>query len=98
MDQTLTFETHIDEMAKKVHGTLSFINRLGDNFDKATRINVVQSLVLSIINYGLKIWGLASKHQLQRVQRLQNFAAKVAVGGMRKFDHVSLAIKELKWL
>ena len=98
MDQTLSFKNHIDEMAKKVYGTLNFINRVGNNLDKASRINVVQSLVLPIINYGLKIWGLTSKHQLERAQRLQNFSAKVAFGGARKYDHVSPIIKELGWL
>ncbi len=29
---------------------------------------------------------------------MQNFAAKVAVGGARKHDHVSSAFQELKWL
>ncbi len=33
-----------------------------------------------------------------KAQRLQNFAAKVAVGGARKYDHVSPFFKGLKWL
>lgn len=32
------------------------------------------------------------------MQKLQNFAARFSVGGMKKYDHVSLALKELKWL
>lgn len=98
LDQTLSFNMHIDEMAKRVYGTLSFINRISDQLDKATRINVVQSLVMTVINYGSKIWGITTKQQIERVQRLQNFAAKVAVGGARKFDHVSPIIEELEWL
>ncbi len=31
-------------------------------------------------------------------KKLQNFAAKVAVGGARKYDHVSHIVKELQWL
>jgi len=33
-----------------------------------------------------------------RVQKLQNFAAKVAVGGAKKYDHVTPIIQKLKWL
>ena len=33
-----------------------------------------------------------------KVQKLQNFAARVSIGGMKKYDHVSPAFRELKWL
>ncbi len=58
----------------------------------------VQSLVLSTVNYCIRIWGTTNATLLNNVQKLQNFAAKVAVGGARKCDHVSPIIKELKWL
>ena len=32
------------------------------------------------------------------MQKLQNFAARVAVGGIRIYDHITPAFKELKWL
>ncbi len=31
-------------------------------------------------------------------QKLHNFAAKVAIGGAKKFDHVTPIIQELDWL
>ena len=71
---------------------------MSDRFDKETRTQVVQTLALSIINYGLKIWGTTNNVQVQRVQKLQNFAARVAVGGVRKYDHITPIIKDLQWL
>jgi len=59
---------------------------------------VVQSLVLSIINYCSRIWGTTNKTQIERVQKLQNFAAKVTFGGLKKYDHVSPAFNQLEWL
>lgn len=35
---------------------------------------------------------------ISSVQKLQNYAARVAVGGVKKYDHVSPSFKELKWL
>ena len=61
-------------------------------------LSAKQSLVLSIINYCLRVWGITTKEQIDKVQKLQNFAARVAHGGVRKFDHVTPVIKELKWL
>ena len=97
-DTYMTFEKHITEMSKKAIGTIMYVNRIKDNFDKATRVIVIQSLVLSIINYCNTIWGTTNATQIDRVQKLQNFAAKVAEGNAKKFDHVTPILKELEWL
>lgn len=98
MDSHLTYDIHIDEMYKKVIGTLIYLNRVCGRFEEHLRIIIVQSLVLSIINYCSRIWGATNKMQMGRVQKLQNFAAKVAVGGAKKYDHVTPIIQKLKWL
>ncbi len=36
--------------------------------------------------------------QIGRVQRVQNIAAKVALGGAAQHDHVTPYLKELGWL
>ena len=81
MDSYLTFNVHIDEIQKKTTGILLYINRVNDRFDSVCRVMVVQSLVLSILNYCLSVWGSTNKTQMDRVKKIQNFAAKVAVGG-----------------
>ena len=35
---------------------------------------------------------------MQRVQKLQNFAERVAIDNVRKFDHISLFLRKLEWL
>ena len=97
-DQYMTFESHIDELYKKVMGTLVYLNRVKDFFEPNTRKTVVQSLALSLINYCLVVWGSTSKSNLNKVQKLQNFAARVAVGNVRKYEHVSPHIFDLGWL
>ena len=98
MDNYLTFSSHIDAMHKKVTGTLLYLNRVCERFEPNCRVIAVQSLVLSVINYCLVIWGTTNKTQMTRVQRLLNFAAKVAVGGAKRYDHVTPFLNELKWL
>ena len=89
MDCYMTFEKHVDEMSKKSMGTMMYINRIKHNFDKETRILVVQALALSMLNYCSTIWGSANITQIKRIQKLQNFAAKIACGGGRKYDHAT---------
>ena len=55
MDSNMTFQVHIDELRKKVTGTLLYLNRICDNFEPECRVLVVQSLVLSILNYCLRV-------------------------------------------
>ena len=98
MDCSLTFNAHIDELRKKVTGTLLYLNRVCERFEFDCRVMVVQSLVMSILNYCLRVWGSTNKTQMERVKKLQNFAAKVAVGGAKKYDHVTPIFKKLKWL
>lgn len=94
IDQYMTFDKHSNELSKKV----MFINRIRINLDKQSRIIVMQSLVLSIFNYCIRIWRTTNKTVKQKVQTLQNFASKVAIDGARKDDHVTPIIKELGWL
>ena len=97
-DNHVTFDTHIQQLNKKVIGIIMFINRIKDIFDKDTRVIVMQTLVLSLINYGLKIWGNTNASLMQRVQKLQNFAAKVAAGGCRRRDRASPVFQDLRWI
>ena len=98
MDSGMTFKFHIDELQRKVNGTLIYLNRVWERFTLECRVMVVQSLVLSVLNYCLSVWGSTSKTQMSRVKRLQNFAARVAIGGVRKRDHVTPLFERLGWL
>ncbi len=57
IDRYMTFEKHINEINRKVIGSLTFVNRVKDYFDWDTRNVIVQSLVLCILNYCNTIWG-----------------------------------------
>lgn len=98
MDRHMRFDKHIDEVYKKTMGILMYLNRIKDRLNTNMRISVVQTLGLSLINYCIKIYGTANQTQIHRVQKLQNFAAKIAVGKVRKYDHATPHINTLKWL
>lgn len=98
IDRYMAFDIHISEIHKKVMGILMFLNRVKDYFDKETRKIIVQSLVLSILNYCNIVWGSSNNTLLAKVQKLQNFAAKIVDGRAKKYDHVTHILKDLKWL
>ncbi len=98
IDSYMTFETHVNEMSKKVMGTLMYINRIKHCFDKPLRILAVQSLVLSVLNYCVTIWRTTNNTLLTTTQKLQNFANKEVDGRAQKSDLVTPVVKELEWL
>ena len=98
IDRFMIFDTHIQEMRKKVMGILIYLNRMKDNIPSDIRKTVVQTLALSVINYCGKIWGTGGKTNLQEVQKLQNFAARITVGNVKKYEHITPHINKLNWL
>ena len=59
---------------------------------------LVESLVLSHLNYALPMCGPALGHDLlARLVRMHNRAIRV-IGGLKKFDHVSNFRRQLNWL
>ncbi len=94
----MSFDVPVTETSKKVSGTFMYINRIQDLLSKEARLIVVETLALSHINYGITIWSSTNITQLKRVKKLQNFAAKVAIGGASRFDHVTLILNKLQWL
>lgn len=98
MDQYLSFDHHIRSMCSKSNGILYFLNRNKEYLDKASRKIVVESLINSILNYCSNVWNVCSKTNLGQLQKVQNFAAKVAAGRGRKYDYATPFINELGWL
>lgn len=63
-----------------------------------SRIVIIQTVVLSVINLGFKIWGNTNCSLIQRAQKLQNFSAKVVVEGYKRRDGVIPVLQELRGL
>ncbi len=95
IDRLVFFDKHINELSKNVVGTLMFINRISDKLNRPSRIITVQSLVLSIINYCISIWGTTNLTVINDAQKLLYFAPKVAKGNAKKYDHATPIIQEL---
>ena len=53
---------------------------------------------MSSISYCSTVWNGASKLNIQKLQNIQNFASKVAIGNGKKYDHATPYINELEWL
>ena len=97
MDCNLTYDEHVTQLTSKCIRSLCQINRVKYLFDRRTLITIINSLVFSKLLYCSSVWANTTKKNIELLQTVQNFAARI-VSGTRKFDHVTPILKQLQWL
>jgi len=60
-------------------------------------ITIINSLVISKLYYCSSVWSNTSASNIRKLQGVQNFAARI-VSGTRKLNHVTSALKNLRWI
>ena len=86
---------HVNKTVSTCLSILGQINRVKHAFDKCTLITIIKSLVFSRLYYCSNIQINTPKCNIEKLQLIPNFACRI-VCGVRKFDHVTPALKELK--
>jgi hypothetical protein len=78
---------------KKLHQ----INRVKNLFRQSTLEMITRSYVFSKLSYCSTVWSSTSQKNICKLKTVQNFAARIMTGS-RKYDHITPALKQLKWL
>lgn len=86
-----------NKLTRKVLGVLIFLSWISVNLDKS-RVIVVQSLVLRIINYCVRIWATTNMILMNKVQNYNFFFTKYQWYGKKKINHVTPTLKEVQWI
>jgi len=77
---------------------LGQISRVKHVFKKdILSITIINSLVFSKLSYCSPVWSNTSASNVRKLQGVQNFAARI-VSGTRMYDHVTPALKNLRWI
>ena len=97
IDQYLTYDVLVTKTVSSCVNQLVQIGRIKYLLDKKTLLLLINSFVFSKRFYCSSVWGNTSKHNLHKLQLVQNFAARVVLG-LKKFDHISQGRRSLKWL
>ena len=97
-DSQLTWSDQVSNVCRKMSYYLHLIytNKfvLPDNIIKL----LLESLVMSHLNYALPVWGTSLTQQnISRIQRLQNRAVRLLYH-LNKYDHITSYYNRLQWL
>ena len=97
MDAHLTLSKQVVELKKKSFKMIRNICKIRFLLSPAQLKIIVNSLVVSCLDYCNGIYYGISEKLLRQLQLIQNAAAK-AVTGKYKYDHLDNDLKELHWL
>ena len=96
-DQSMTFSAHTDDVVRRCTGLLIGLTHSRHSLPRTTLTTLVQGLVISLVRYCISVYGACNESQMERIQKVLNFAARV-ISGRRKFDRISDVLRDLEWL
>ena len=77
IDENLSWNTHIDCVCKKISSALGLIKRIRNFVPLHTLLNIFNGLVKPQFDYCSTVWGCCSNSLADKLQKLQNRAARI---------------------
>ena len=96
-DDKMTMEKHVNDISKRAFSQLRRLRQIRQYLSKEAIESLVHSFVSSTLDYCNAVLYGCAKRLLDKLQKVQNCAARVVIGGS-KYDHVKPLLKALHWL
>ena len=86
INNMLSWNLQTDSISKKLVFIISRLSRLKPVLPSQMLMYIYTSIIQPKIDYAISIWGYTTAHNINKVQRLQNRAARILTGN---FDYVN---------
>ena len=96
LDSYVNFNDHVNTLTSSLLSMLCQISRVRHLFTKPVLSTMLNFLIFSKRFYCSTVWAGTSKQNLEKLQLVQNFAARVLTD-TKKFDHISPVLRRLEW-
>jgi hypothetical protein len=97
LDPHLTFDNHVNYIAKKIGKKIYYLARIGKYLNEFTKITLYKSLIAPHFEYCSTIFWEMSDKNMEVLQKLQNKAMRVILC-CHKRTHIQLMLETLSWL
>jgi exonuclease III len=97
IDDRLKFDSHIDNVIKKIAKKYGILCRLKDDLTIASKIQLYKSIISPHLEFCPSILFLANETQISRLQRLQNKIMRLILR-CNRFTSSSFLLDALQWL
>ena len=84
-DERLKWHSHVKVITKKISAGLTVLKRISPFTPFETRLNMYNALVMPYFNYRSTVWGNIGIGLADKIQKLQNWAARILT-----FSHYKL--------
>ena len=82
----LTWDNHISYLCKQLYFCISMLRGLRKILNETQLLKIYKTYVQPKFDYGVTIWGCTTEQNLNKIQRIQNLAARVITGN---FDYIN---------
>ena len=97
IDQFLSWDFHIENMGKKISSRIGAISRLKPLVCRDTLKSAYNSLVQTYFDYCCEVWDPIGNILSNKLQSLQNRAARIIMGYPNEHGQSNAAMAELGW-
>ena len=97
LSDDLTVDAHISHICRSAYAALRQISSIRQYLTLTATKTLVCSLVLSRLDYANSLLSNCPKHNITKLQKVQNAAARLTLK-IKKRDHITQARKQLHWL
>ena len=96
IDQFLSWDKHVDSIAKKLTSGIGAIRRIRVFVDRETLVAIHNAIVQPHFNYCSEVWDTLGEGLSKRLQKLQNRSARIITQMSNETPHQE-ALKALGW-
>ena len=93
----LDWGQHINNVTSKATRTLGFLHRNLTLAPKETKVAAYQALVRPQLEYVAPVWNPHHQTEIDRIEKVQRTAARLACRRWRNQSHVGEMLEELQW-
>ena len=97
IDEDLTYEVHVDKLCSKCSKRLGLLRRISPYLKKNQRIIYFNAVIKPLMMYASTVWTSCNKEVLERVLRMQQRAARIALEAQLTSRTVTL-VYNLSWI
>ena len=97
IDKDLSFEVHIDDFCKKLSKRLGLLRHISSSLKQRHKLIFYLTVIKPVMLYFSPIWSSCRKELLERVLRMQKWAARIILDAERT-TRTPTMFNELNWI
>ena len=99
IDGNLSWNTYIDKLCANVACKLNRLKRVKGTIQADILNKIYTTAIQPCIDYAISVWGQTSECNIKKIQRMQNYAARIVTNN---FDYINCRginiVKSLRWM